>query len=329
MESLLRPRNVFAWLAALVLGTGGDPCLARQAIVRLIAHAEPAGSTYSLGDISAIDSADATLARTLAATRIGITPRMNYSEAVPRRQIAELVERSHPQLRETLRWQGADTVSVRGRGQEIEARTLIDLAARTLVDALAKSYTGIDVQPVGELANVRVPGGSLNMAARLPEKPTPSRRMCVWVDVQVNGKDYRSLPVWFSVKATREVLVARVPLRAGEMLRAGDFVTAPVDVTELGSAPVLAADQVERQRLRRPLEAGQTLLAAQLEPRPAVVRNQTVEVKLVLGSIQIETAGIALADARLGEAVRIKNPANNQSFGATVIADGKVLIQAR
>jgi flagella basal body P-ring formation protein FlgA len=81
--------------------------------------------------------------------------------------------------------------------------------------------------------------------------------------------------------------------------------------------------------LRRPLDAGRPLLAAHVEQRPAVARNQTVEVKLVLGQIQLETAGVAMGDARVGEMVKVRNPANNQSFGATVVADGKVLIRAR
>jgi flagella basal body P-ring formation protein FlgA len=324
-----RCRCALAALAVLVLGTGGNTCAAQRASIRLMAYAEPAAATYTLGDISAIDSADVLLASALAATRVGVTPRLGYSEAVQRQRITELVERADPQLRGALRWQGAEAVTVRGRGQQFDGQAMIEIAARALVDALDESSTRIDVQPVGALATLRVPAGSLRIAARLPGKSVPSRRMCVWLDVQVDGKDYRSVPVWFAVKALQPALVARVPLRAGATLRAVDFATEFVDVAGLGAAPLPAAAPLEQLRLRQPLDAGRPLLAAHIEQRPAVVRNQAVEVKLVLGSIRLETAGIALGDARLGEVVRVRNPANNEFFGATVIADGKVLIQAR
>jgi flagella basal body P-ring formation protein FlgA len=169
----------------------------------------------------------------------------------------------------------------------------------------------------------------VRISARAPDKPVPSRRMCVWVDVRIDGNDYRSVPVWFRVKATRPAWVARVPLRAGAPLRAADFATEPIDLAEFESALVPTTERIEQLRLRHSLDAGRPLLAAHVEQRPAVARNQSVEVKLVLGSIQLETAGIALGDARVGEVVMVRNPANNQSFGAKVVAEGKVLIQAR
>jgi flagella basal body P-ring formation protein FlgA len=318
-----------ALLLAAVLCGGAGACLAQRASVKLFAQVELAGAGYTLGDVSAIDSADALLAYRLAQTRLGVTPRMGYSETVQRRRIVAVVERSDPALRGALSWSGAEAVTVRGRGQEIGAHVLIEAAKQALVDALAPVSASIEVQPAGQLSNLRAPGDSVRISARAPDKPVPSRRMCVWVDVRIDGNDYRSVPVWFRVKATRPAWVARVPLRAGEPLRAADFAAEPIDLTEFESAPVPTTERIEQLRLRHPLNAGRPLLAAHVEQRPAVARNQSVEVKLVSGSIQLETAGIALGDARVGEVVKVRNPANNQSFGATVVADGKVLIQAR
>jgi flagella basal body P-ring formation protein FlgA len=48
-----------------------------------------------------------------------------------------------------------------------------------------------------------------------------------------------------------------------------------------------------------------------------------------VGGIQIESAGVALNDARLGEVVKVKNPASNEFFNAQAVASGKVLVQSR
>ena len=227
-----------------------------------------------------------------------------------------------------LHWQGAEVVVVRGGGVRLDAQEVQRLAHQTLVEALEQRGLRSEVRVERPLENMRVPQGA-RMSARLAENWSPARRMCVWVDVEIDGRGYRSIPVWFTVKALRQVHVARQKLRAGELLRAEDLGSDWVDAATLASTPLAADAPLTGLRLRRAVDAGRPLLVSAVETRPAVLRNQPVDVELVLGAVRLQTAGIALRDARIGETVMIRNPASNERFGALVVAEGTVRVEAR
>jgi len=303
---------------------------AQQASVRLRAHADAAGVRATLGQLADIEGADAALVRRLASTEVALAPRVGQVQSLRRDAIARRVELAHPALRGKLAWQGADAVELRTAGEPIDAQTLRALAERTLVEALAARGLRAEVQPSGEPTELRLPAGTRRLSARLAEQGALSRRMCVWVDVELDGRGYRSVPVWFAVKAYREVLVAAEPLRAGDALHAGQLRTESFDVATLTSAPLpVKGGSPNGLRLRRPVAAGQPLTAAAVEARPAVLRDAPVQVQVTLGAVSLQTAGIALADARLGETVKARNPASNESFGAIVVAESAVRVEGR
>jgi flagella basal body P-ring formation protein FlgA len=113
-------------------------------------------------------------------------------------------------------------------------------------------------------------------------------------------------------------------------LREAGFRSELRDVTSLSSAPVSMKDQPLRTlRLRRPIEAGGPLLNTQVEARPAVVRNGPVAVKVLSGAIAIETTGVALEDAGIGQFVRVRNSASGEMFSARVVAEHSVVVEGR
>ena len=163
----------------------------------------------------------------------------------------------------------------------------------------------------------------------MPAQHGLAQRMSALVDVSVGGEIYTTVPVWFAVRATRSALLARVPLRPGEALRAEDFQVQAVDVAMQSSAVLPGDAALGGMRLRRGLEPGAVLSAAQVEARPPVARDERVAVRVVRGTVTIETTAQALADARLGEMTRVRNMSTNESYSARVVGDGVVLVSAR
>jgi flagella basal body P-ring formation protein FlgA len=72
-----------------------------------------------------------------------------------------------------------------------------------------------------------------------------------------------------------------------------------------------------------------TLAAAHVEARPSVTKSEQVAVRVVQGAVTIETVGTALADARVGELIKVKNTNTNESYTARVVAAGAVVVSAR
>jgi flagellar basal body P-ring formation protein FlgA len=147
--------------------------------------------------------------------------------------------------------------------------------------------------------------------------------------VSVGAQHWRTMPVWFAVRAWRPVWVAREPVAAGQATSQGFFTVEQREITALPSPPWPAGQGLEGLRLRRAVDAGAVLTAAQVELLPAVARNQPVRVQVNAGLVALQAAGVALADARIGERVRVLNPASRETFAARVVADGLVVPEER
>lgn len=173
------------------------------------------------------------------------------------------------------------------------------------------------------------PPGAVSVKARVAENTPLSRRMLVHVDVNVDAQHWRTMAVWFAVQAWRPVWVAREPVAAGQATSQGFFTVEQREITALSSPPWPAMQGLEGLRLRRAVDAGTVLTAAQVEFLPAVARNQPVRVQVNAGLVSLQAAGVALADARIGERVRVLNPASRESFAARVVADGLVVPEER
>ncbi len=225
--------------------------------IRLLPRADIGKAFFALGDIADIESGNSQLQQRLAALRIGQSPRTGYRLSLARAAVEEAVARELPSLRGALRWGGAQRVDVHAGGQRVSAKHIVDTAASAAVEALRPAYQGLDLKPVSQLDDVSVPQGAVAFAARLDPSKSVTKRLCVPVEVTVDGQVYRTVYVWFSVRAMQKVWVAQRSQAAGQPLQEAGFRSELRDVTSLSSAPVSVHDQPLRTlRLRRPIEAG-------------------------------------------------------------------------
>jgi flagella basal body P-ring formation protein FlgA len=320
-------RLLFAIIALCAAGLSRSESGAQ---IRLLARAEVGAPFFTLGDIADIQSADSALQERLSELRMGQTPRTGYRVTLVRAQVEDALARALPSARQTVHWAGAQRVSVRGGGQPVNMEQATDLAARAAIDAMRPAYGGLDLQPVGKLEAFSVPQGEIGLRPQVARMKSATKRLCVPVEVTVDGQIYRTVYVWFAVRAMQKVWVAKHSRPVGEPLLETDFRTELRDVAALSSEPVDVRDAPLRTlRLRRSVEAGRPLLSGEVETRPAVLRSAPVAVKLITGAIAIETNGVALDDGRVGQYVRVRNSASGETFSARVIAEQSVVIEGR
>jgi flagella basal body P-ring formation protein FlgA len=153
--------------------------------------------------------------------------------------------------------------------------------------------------------------------------------MCVWVDVLVAGRFYRSIPVWFSVSAYRVVSVTASALATGTILDARHFTSELREISRFTGVPAELPTEKGAVRLKRALQLGQVLTQDYLEPVPVVARNQDVTVRISAGGIAVEALGVALSDGKLGSMVRVRNPSTKEVFPAEVVEAGVVAVNIR
>ncbi|WKB51648.1 flagellar basal body P-ring formation chaperone FlgA [Eleftheria terrae] len=80
--------------------------------------------------------------------------------------------------------------------------------------------------------------------------------------------------------------------------------------------------------LRRPLNEGDVLRRSDAGARPAVAQMQPVTIRVVAGAVVLESAGLALADAEVGDTVRVRPNISRQAVDARVVGPQAVVLES-
>jgi flagellar basal body P-ring formation protein FlgA len=282
----------------------------------------------AIGDIASVESADAALKAGIERLKVGTAPRSQNAGYVLRSQVERQIRLSFPGTVGHIHWRGSERVHVRFAGTQIAGAEIEARARAYLENSLRERYANVRVEPVAT-GPLTVPLGVVELQPRACGRPAAARRMCVWMDVRLDGAPFKSVPVWFRVQAYRSVLVAKSPRPAGTAFYSNDFTTELREVSALSSAPLAPGEEGRAARLKRTLAFGEVLLRGDIEPMPAVARNQEVTVKIRAGMIRVEAPGLALSDGRLGSVIRVQNPLSREIYRARIVDEGVVMVNIR
>jgi flagella basal body P-ring formation protein FlgA len=124
-----------------------------------------------------------------------------------------------------------------------------------------------------------------------------------------------------TVQSQAEVLVARRALERDAELTAADFQLENRRVPGALGAYVTDIGALAGQRLRRPLTGGEPLSFEALAPAFLIHRGQQVVLIARAGGLEVRMAGIALADGRASESIRVQNLSSQRIVEGIVRSD--------
>lgn len=172
-------------------------------------------------------------------------------------------------------------------------------------------------------------GPTVVIPANAVQSSVLSARMCVWVTQGRGGHSAGSVPIWFSVKAFRSVLVTQQSHNARDAIAADDLTVEERDVARFSDIPLAINTDLARMRMHRAVMTGHVLLKGDVEPTPQVLRGEEVAVEVQHGAVAIETRAVALREARLGEPVMLQNPTSHETYMARVIGTARAEVVDR
>jgi len=309
--------------AAVELGEG-------QVQIELRAQVTAREQDVRLGDVANIYTRDLQTIQRLSALSLGQAPRAG-SEAVVRREvIARWVRNQLGIGRDQVVWSGPEETHVRRLAQDIPA-TRIEQAAKTaLNDWLQQRASRYGAEVLSLPADLKLPAGQVELKARpLTANAEPTPRMVVWMDVLVEGRFVRAVPVSFNVEAYRDAWVAPVGVARGVTLTPGLVEKREVDITGRSVAALPAkgaqlADVAAGWTTTKALKEGEPLTARNAAPAPLVARGEWVALHLKSGLVQLEGRAQALQDGELGQVVQVRSSNGASPVAARIVAPGKV-----
>jgi flagella basal body P-ring formation protein FlgA len=141
------------------------------------------------------------------------------------------------------------------------------------------------------------------------------------VGVRCEGSVRWTIYTSVNVESQAAVLVARRALTRNAEVTAADFQLESRRVPGMISAYVTDANTLSGQRLSRPVAAGEPLSVDSLAPANLIHRGQQVVLVARSGTLEVRVAGIALADGRASDRIRVENVSSQRVVEGVVRSD--------
>lgn len=261
--------------------------------------------------------------------RIAQAPKPGQDIRLTREQLLKALRYESPVLASQVQWEGAEAVLVSASGQSPDLAPIRRVAEEALRKALLTKVHDVNVQMIELASKPMLPPGPITIKAISIKPDNPARRMVVEIEFSAGGQHRRVLPVWFTVQAKVDVLVAKADIISGSVIDITLFDKKRVELGDVRQPIDSHFTTHERLRARQNIASGSVLTQANVEPAPPINRQQEVAVQLFADGIALKTSGIALSDGEIGKPIRVKNPRTGEVFSAMVSAPGVATITVR
>lgn len=124
----------------------------------------------------------------------------------------------------------------------------------------------------------------------------------------------------------RYIPVAARAITRGEQLTAAHLTNQLVNISSIRQGYALRSENIIGKEAKRNIGQGEPIKTGALDAITAIRRGETVTLKAQTGSINVISAGIALADGRIGQKIRVRNSSSERIVTGTVLTHGVVQI---
>jgi len=208
-----------------------------------------------------------------------------------------------------------------GHAETVGAR-LINEAAESEIRAqagAAASHLSLTAAPLDP--RLRLPACDQPLHAFITDGQV---RAQTTLGVRCEGSVRWTIYTSIAVATEAAVLVARYALPRDANLAASDFELVTRRVPGLLDNYLSDSAAVAGQRLKRPVAAGEPLSVDALAPALLIHRGQQVVLLARSARVEVRMTGVALADARASDHIRVQNLSSQRIVEGTVRPDGIV-----
>ncbi|WP_198139501.1 flagellar basal body P-ring formation chaperone FlgA [Ralstonia sp. A12] len=287
--------------------SAGDGAIAR---IELPPMVEARHGDVSLGDVAALASSDLSTLRRLMSLPLGRLPRSGESARLDQATLARWIRARTGINPQRIAWSGAEVVNVHLSMHELSGEQLASVAKASLHEWLAARSARSSVELSRTPRDIPVPAGEVRVQVRpISNAAMLTKHMSVWVDVWVDDRFIRTVPVSFEVSAYEQGYVADSAAASGSPLDQVALQPREVDLAVLPSKSVLtglAPETAANLRLRRTVAAGEVMTRDSIESRPSVTRGDWATLHAVSGAVNLESRVEVLEDGRDGQMVHVK-----------------------
>lgn len=299
--------------------------------VTLPTEAAVLGSEITLGEIAVISGAEPEQLTRLQAFTLGYSPTPGYSRVLQDWKIQHQLATEFNGVEFTL--SGSRNCRVLPKVATVEASAL-EGAARTALTAML-SGEDIELKLTSDLGDETVPQGmqgrelnAMTQSATVAASPNATGVWSVPVQILVDGVAYRTVWVDYAVTIFRVMPVLGRSVLKGQPIQAGDIIMKRARLNDPSDKGALSVANLLGAVAKRSLAANTPITGRDVTRAVAVKRGESIAVVVRKGAITVETYGVALTNAFIGEraVVRLNDSLKELTVQVTAKGRGEVIL---
>ena len=126
-----------------------------------------------------------------------------------------------------------------------------------------------------------------------------------------------------SIDIFDSVAVSTRNLQRGERISATDFVMKRTNTSVIGQSFIDSQAAVIGMVVSRPVRSGSVIKAQDIKEPVVVSKGDTITLLANQGALQVSSEGVALANGRMGEQIRVQNARSRRVVDARVTGPGR------
>ncbi|HPD18073.1 MAG TPA: flagellar basal body P-ring formation chaperone FlgA [Candidatus Goldiibacteriota bacterium] len=274
-----------------------------------------------LGDIADFYNAGEDLLNEISTLYIKHASSPGYSVIITR----EIVENQLSKKYKTIDIEGPQTVKVVTEKATIEIDDIKKTVENYILENMPwkKEETEIIIKDIKE--NISTLNGNVLLKIKDEKIKNFKGNKIIPVEVTVDGKFYRIIPVSVLIKVTTDCMVAGQNIKIKEPV-IDKVILQKTDITYLPNDVITDVETVRNKISRHAIAKGTVILNSMLDSMPIFKRGDNVTVAVKRGNITVETTGISMEDGKEGSIVKVKL-VTGKIIEGRVLSDGKVIIQ--
>jgi flagella basal body P-ring formation protein FlgA len=310
-------KYIFALLLALLL-----PGTAHSFVIKLYEEVAVSDRVIRLGDIAEIRSAgDST--SVWEDKEIARSPAPGEKKVITVQSIMAAVSRLPDG--DAVKWQGADTVTVKREAIIIGRQEIEVIIAGFLQENLFRLPEAALRFQIN-----RIPEQIILPTGRLEYQVIPANQKIIGsssfsIIFSIDGKVVENCTVRGKLEAIAPVIIASNRIRKGEIITSEKLKLTEMDISRIES-PYRLLRQVIGMQAKRTISGGKPLTTRNVETPPVVRRGEMVKIIAQNGRMQISSTGIAATDGRPGDSIRVKSMLSDKLIHAQVYSPGVVMV---
>ncbi len=299
------------------------PCLALD--VTFLQSSSVNKDSVLLSDITSV-SDKTPLARALGSQIVGTAPDPGLASVLDAREIISKIEKSHNSKLAGIIWKGSPLITVSRESMTITAKQILQI----IDDFIAQNTHQLpdaDISFIPESLPLpfEVPTGALSWDV-VPSSPGVIGSSRFSIIFKVDDKVRKNFSVRGQTRAITPVVITTRRLKYGEIVTPEMLSVADRDIS---SVPSYARDisEVVGSVVKRNIIKGAVIGPEYVELPPVIRKGELVKIVVNQSGLVLTATGIARADGRKDEVIRVKNANSNKLIYCRVQAPGLVEVK--